>query len=430
MDNMNGMTPVGLVENEFRVTTSSVPNYQTKTLGLTQYTPNRVTSWLGNYNDDMRKIDNFSSSIGAYVEKVIEESDATHQELSNRINDTSSVIAAVERRVDANFADHEVIRTEIQQAATGAAQKIVESEKRLVEMIAQSNANTSSTLAYVQQQVTENDVKHTLNEDLLNQRLHVVEDEVEAIKTTDAVFLQRLKTVETKTSSHEECIAELDADVAAARVDATEARNQAGRNKTAIAALETNNDRQDTTIATLQTRVGELANIGADVNNLKPSRIYIANTYGPLLEVNSVTEIVTNKGISYRDGTIYLPTQLSVTFDPSGFKASSLTINFTTPSAISGKLSTFIYTPYFNIVINNNLTSDMELKLVLNVNGYSTRIIAAHVTVNINTSSRSKSTLNIPNLTALSGNVIGTAAHAAAILSGYDWCALTQHYVS
>lgn len=268
MDNMNGMTPVGLVEGEFKVATSSIPNYQTKRLGLTQYTPNRVTSWLGNYNDDMRKIDNFSSSIGAYVEKVIEDGDAAHQELSGRIADTVSMVAAVERRVDENFTEHEEIRTNIQQVETGAAQKIVESEKRLVEMIQQNNTSTSSTLAHVQQQVTDNDAKHTLAESQLNQRVHVVEDEVAAIKENDTAFRSELNDVKSAVTTHTSSIAELEGDVAAAQGDATTANIRANANATSIEGLWSNQAAQDASIAMLNTRVGELASVGENVNAL------------------------------------------------------------------------------------------------------------------------------------------------------------------
>lgn len=288
MDNMNGMTPVGLVEGEFKVSTSSIPNYQTKRLGLTQYTPNRVTSWLGNYNDDMRKIDNFSSSIGAYVEKVIEDGDATHQELSRKITDTVSMIAAVERRVDENFTEHEEIRTNIQQVETGAAQKIVESEKRLVDMIQQNNTSTSSTLAYVQQQVTDNDAKHTLAESQLNQRVHVVEDEVAAIKENDTAFRSELNDVKSTVTTHTSSIAELEGDVAAAQGDATTANNRANENATEIDWLKTNLTAQDETLGTLQDRVGELENVGQVVNDLNSlPKIIFANYDSNMLRISA-----------------------------------------------------------------------------------------------------------------------------------------------
>lgn len=288
MDNMNGITPVGLVEGEFKVATSSIPNYQTKRLGLTQYTPNRVTSWLGNYNDDMRKIDNFSSSIGAYVEKVIEDGDAAHQELSGRIADTVSMIAAVERRVDENFTEHEEIRTNIQQVETGAAQKIVESEKRLVEMIQQNNTSTSSTLAYVQRQVTDNDAKHTRAETQLNQRVHVVEDEVAAIKENDTAFRSELNGVKSTVTTHTSSIAELEGDVAAAQGDATTANNRANANATSIAGLQSTQTAQDAAITALQTQVGELASVGEDINNLKNSpKIIFANNDSQMLRITN-----------------------------------------------------------------------------------------------------------------------------------------------
>lgn len=301
MDNMNGMTPVGLVEGEFKVTASSIPNYQTKRLGLTQYTPNRVTSWLGNYNDDMRKIDNFSGSIGAYVEKVIEDGDVAHQELNRRINDTVSMIAVVERRVDENFTEHEEIRTNIQQVETGAAQKIIESEKRLVEMIQQNNTSTSSTLAYVQQQVTDNDAKHTLAENQLNQRVHVVEDEVAAIKENDTTFREELDSVKSTVATHTSSIADLEGDVAAAQGDATTAKNKANANATEIAGLKTSQAAQDGTIGTLLTRVDELASVGENVNALMNfPKILLSNTPDTLITIDAI-----HRPLTYRESALH-----------------------------------------------------------------------------------------------------------------------------
>lgn len=260
MDNMNGITPIGLVENEFRVTTSSVPNYQTKNLGLTQYTPNRVTSWLGNYNEDMRKIDKFSTSIGAYVERVLDEGDEAHEELADRINSTASVIAAVERRVDENFADHEEIRTEIQQVATGAAQKIVESEKRLVEMIEEYNESSSSILAYVQQQVIDNDTKHTLVEAGLNQRLHVAEDEILAMKENDVSFGEELDGLERSVMINTSSIHTLGINLKEVDQALTQVKKTANANVNKIGKLQVSDEAQDAAIETLQERVVELAN--------------------------------------------------------------------------------------------------------------------------------------------------------------------------
>ena len=326
MDNMNGMTPVGLVEGEFKVATSSIPNYQTKRLGLTQYTPNRVTSWLGNYNDDMRKIDNFSSSIGAYVEKVIEDGDATHQELSRKITDTVSMIAVVERRVDENFTEHEEIRTNIQQVETGAAQKIVESEKRLVEMIQQNNTSTSSTLAYVQQQVTDNDAKHTLAESQLNQRVHVVEDEVAAIKENDTAFRSELNDVKSTVTTHTSSIAELEGDVAAAQGDATTANNRANANETSIAGLRSTQTAQNAAITALQTRVGELASVGEDVDALKalPAIKILYNTrrytYHYITDNNMSINIPIDDSTTTMDCPIFqINTEIATTLETAAF---------------------------------------------------------------------------------------------------------------
>ena len=375
MDNMNGMTPVGLVEGEFKVTTSSVPNYQTKRLGLTQYTPNRVTSWLGNYNDDMRKIDSFSSSIGAYVEKVIEDGDAAHQELSGRITDTVSMIATVERRVDENFTEHEEIRTNIQQVETGAAQKIVESEKRLVEMIQQNSASTSSTLAYVQQQVADNDAKHTLAESQLNQRVHVVEDEVAAIKENDTAFRSELDNVDSAVATHTRLIADLEGAVAVARGDATTAKIKADANETQIGNLKASQTTQDATINTLQARVGELAVVGNDVNNLKKlNTIKILNT----LSAYDTHNIRSNNqaiNILIEDSREKMNVQI---FDIGNIKE---TVNFTIKYTTNFAKYDMLYIPYMLIQFNRGgpddtlVTRTINVEITTTANGSKTPIV-------------------------------------------------------
>lgn len=360
MDNMNGMTPVGLVEGEFKVATSSIPNYQTKRLGLTQYTPNRVTSWLGNYNDDMRKIDNFSSSIGAYVEKVIEDGDAAHQELSGRIADTVSMVAAVERRVDENFTEHEEIRTNIQQVETGAAQKIVESEKRLVEMIQQNNTSTSSTLAHVQQQVTDNDAKHTLAESQLNQRVHVVEDEVAAIKENDTAFRSELNDVKSAVTTHTSSIAELEGDVAAAQGDATTANIRANANATSIEGLWSNQAAQDASIAMLNTQVGELASVGENVNALMNMPKIIFASYD-----SNMLRISGNQNQSYR---INSNTSIILEASPGTFDNSNkrITINLTFDAG--GLEKCIILIPFLRVSLPTGSPSMGDIICSININ--------------------------------------------------------------
>lgn len=359
MDNMNGMTPVGLVEGEFKVTTSSIPNYQTKRLGLTQYTPNRVTSWLGNYNDDMRKIDNFSSSIGAYVEKVIEDGDAAHQELSRRITDTVSMIATVERRVDENFTEHEEIRTNIQQVETGAAQKIVESEKRLVEMIQQNNTTTSSTLAYVQQQVADNDAKHTLAESQLNQRVHVVEDEVAAIKENNTSFRGELDRVKSTVAGHTSSIAELERDVTAAQGDALTANNKANANATSIAGLQSGQTAQDASITALQTQVGELVNIGHVVNDLNGlPKIIFANYNSQMLRITS------NPTQSYRvDAT----TSLLLEASPGTFDNSNKVITINLNLNAGERENSIIFMPFLRVSLPTGDPTKGTIKCSINI---------------------------------------------------------------
>lgn len=432
MDNMNGMTPVGLVEGEFRVTTSSIPNYQTKHLGLTQYTPNRVTSWLGNYNDDMRKIDNFSSSIGAYVEKVIEDGDAAHQELNRRINDTVSMIAVVERRVDRNFEEHEEIRTNIQQVETGAAQKIIESEKRLVEMIQQNNTSTSSTLAYVQQQVTDNDTKHTLAESQLNQRVHVVEDEVAAIKEHDTAFRSELDSVKSTVATHTSSIADLEEDVTAAQGDATTANNKANANATQIAGLKTSQAAQDATIGTLQTRVGELATVGEDVNELKASRVFYAEPSSSRIVIDNGS--LENIQISLKtnpDGIIEFPNSIIVNFNGTGFTKTTLNINFNIANVNIPNYS-IIFIPRIVVQTLANLDSSDTVTIKIKFNNREMMLIAGKG--ELAASERIEKTglaiLRMPNLKLLSATL--TSDHqnkTKLIFAGYDWYNLNQSYI-
>ena len=208
------MLPVGLEENQFfKVTTSSVPLYQTKNLGLTQYTPNRVTSYLGNYNEDMRRIDKFSVSIGAYVEKVIDEADEAHEILNQKIINNTSIIAFAEQRIDTLEETITELQTDIGNVRVEVDEKISESENKIIEEIGKIEAATSSVTAYLEQEIKDVDNKHTLANNALSQRIHVAEDEILSLKQQENIQTTQISDLQTRTTALETKTAGMQQDI-------------------------------------------------------------------------------------------------------------------------------------------------------------------------------------------------------------------------
>lgn len=282
------MLPVGLEENQFfKVTTSSVPLYQTKNLGLTQYTPNRVTSYLGNYNEDMRRIDKFSVSIGAYVEKVIDEADEAHEILNQKIINNTSIIAFAEQRIDTLEETITELQTDIGNVRVEVDEKISESENKIIEEIGKIEAATSSVTAYLEQEIKDVDTKHTLANNALSQRIHVAEDEILSLKQQENIQTTQISDLQTRTTALETKTAGMQQDIDNNMGDITTLQGDMATAKSNILSLQRTDRVQNSTIESLTEQVAAIQDIGGEVNKLKArTNIVIASLSRNTITIN------------------------------------------------------------------------------------------------------------------------------------------------
>lgn len=277
MEERKGFTPLGIDEDYYKVsTTSTIPVYETPHLGLTQYTPNRITSWLNNYNEDMRKIDKNSSSIASGILKILDDSAAEHQRLQREIDNTNSVMAFNEKRID-NVEDAILdLQGDIADARLYTDQEITRSEAEMTKKLNDAMKATASSIAYVQHEVDRNNFVTSTSIARMEQRLHVAEDELVDIRkdmgaeTADVAALKNdMSNVKTRLTDAEDDIADTMADVA----DLQTANTALGGR---VASLEATEVVQNSTINSLNNQVASMQNIGDDVNALKQKSDLIA----------------------------------------------------------------------------------------------------------------------------------------------------------
>lgn len=196
-----GFTPIGLVDGEYKVRTTSTamyPTYETKNLGLNQFTVYSVPGWMSGYNDDMRKIDKFSTSIGAYIEKNLNEQDAEHELLHERINNTVSLIAYEAKRIDANTSSIAAFPFDQARQDAEFERKITAAKTDLERQIADGVKGTTSYTAYVDKKLDKYQATTTTSYMWTNQRLHTVEDEISTIKETETGLATKVTSNETE----------------------------------------------------------------------------------------------------------------------------------------------------------------------------------------------------------------------------------------
>lgn len=192
-------TPIGLVEGEYKVRTVSTamyPTYETKNLGLNQFTVHSVPGWMSGYNDDMRKIDKYSASIGAYIEKNLNEQDAEHELLHERINNTVSLIAYEAKRIDANTSSIAAFRVDQERQDVEFDRRITAAKTDLEKQIADGVKGTTSYIAYVDKKLDKYQATTTTSYTWTNQRLHTVEDEIKNVKETETVLAAKIASNE------------------------------------------------------------------------------------------------------------------------------------------------------------------------------------------------------------------------------------------
>lgn len=194
-------TPIGLVEGEYKVRTTSTamyPTYETKNLGLNQFTVYSVPGWMSGYNEDMRKIDRYSTSIGAYIEKNLDEQDTEHELLHERINNTVSLIAYEAKRIDANTSSIAAFQVDQERQEVEFDRRITEAQTKLEKQITDGVKATTSYIAYVDKKLDKYQATTTTSYMWTNQRLHTVEDEISTIKETETGLATKVTSNETE----------------------------------------------------------------------------------------------------------------------------------------------------------------------------------------------------------------------------------------
>lgn len=194
-------TPIGLVEGQYKVRTTSTamyPTYETKNLGLNQFTVYSVPGWMSGYNEDMRKIDRYSTSIGAYIEKNLNEQDTEHELLHERIDNTVSLIAYEAKRIDANTSSIAAFRVDQERQEVEFDRRITEAQTKLEKQIADGVKGTTSYIAYVDKKLDKYQATTTTSYMWTNQRLHTVEDEIKIVKETETGLATRVASNETE----------------------------------------------------------------------------------------------------------------------------------------------------------------------------------------------------------------------------------------
>lgn len=251
-------TPIGLVEGEYKVRTTSTamyPTYETKNLGLNQFTVYSVPGWMSGYNEDMRKIDRYSTSIGAYIEKNLDEQDTEHELLHERINNTVSLIAYEAKRIDANTSSIAAFRVDQERQEVEFDRRITEAQTKLEKQIADGVKATTSYIANVDKKLDKYQATTTTSYMWTNQRLHTVEDEIKTIKETETGLA-------TKVSSNEIEINKLKLTTSALDIKQNEIIDKVNEHSTTIreqsseiSSLKVSEAIQDDRLAALNTQV-------------------------------------------------------------------------------------------------------------------------------------------------------------------------------
>lgn len=251
-------TPIGLVEGEYKVRTASTamyPTYETKNLGLNQFTVHSVPGWISAYNDDMRKIDKYSTSIGAYIEKNLNEQDAEHELLHERINNTVSMIAYEANRIDANTSSIAAFRVDQERQEVEFDRRITEAQTDLEKQIAAGVKGTTSYIAYVEKKLDKYQATTTTSYMWTNQRLHTVEDEIRNIKETETGLATKVASNEIEIDRLKLTTGALNAKqneiIDKVNEHASKIREQSSK----ISSLETTETIQDDRLAALNTQV-------------------------------------------------------------------------------------------------------------------------------------------------------------------------------
>lgn len=404
-------TPIGLVEGEYKVRTTSTamyPTYETKNLGLNQFTVYSVPGWMSGYNEDMRKIDRYSTSIGAYIEKNLDEQDTEHELLHERINNTVSLIAYEAKRIDANTSSIAAFRVDQERQEVEFDRRITEAQTKLEKQIADGVKATTSYIAYVDKKLDKYQATTTTSYMWTNQRLHTVEDEIKTIKETETGLA-------TKVSSNEIEINKLKLTTSALGAKQNEIIDKVNEHATTIreqsieiSSLKVSEAIQDDRLAALNTQVqsntNNIARLGGkEVFVLKehPTNTAEVSVYNP--GGNSYT--VTLKMNITKEGDVYYMSKCSYTHEVSIPRAaSSVTLQFLfvfdshiTQEFSESLMLVFIYPRFSFVAATSGNGSDFSPKFItfgVTYNNRPSALKSSMVYANSYISTSSKNALN------------------------------------
>lgn len=394
-------TPIGLVEGEYKVRTTSTamyPTYETKNLGLNQFTVYSVPGWMSGYNDDMRKIDKFSTSIGAYIEKNLNEQDAEHELLHERINNTVSLIAYEAKRIDANTSSIAAFPFDQARQDAEFERKITAAKTDLERQIADGVKGTTSYTANVDKKLDKYQATTTTSYMWTNQRLHTVEDEIRTIKETGTGLATKVTSNETEINKLKQTTSALNTKQREIIDKVNEHTTKIAEQGSEINSLKVTETLQDDRLTALNTQVqsntDNIARLGGkellvlQEHPTNTAQISILNLGGTSYAVRLVIRITKENGVYYMSKCSYTH-DVSI---PRRAASVSLQLQFVFDSNITQEISeslmqVFIYpkfcfvadtpeqgsvlTPMFNgfSVTYNNRPSSLKSSMVY-VNTY------------------------------------------------------------
>lgn len=394
-------TPIGLVEGEYKVRTTSTamyPTYETKNLGLNQFTVYSVPGWMSGYNDDMRKIDKFSTSIGAYIEKNLNEQDAEHELLHERINNTVSLIAYEAKRIDANTSSIAAFPFDQARQDAEFERKITAAKTDLERQIADGVKGTTSYTANVDKKLDKYQATTTTSYMWTNQRLHTVEDEIRTIKETETGLATKVTSNETEINKLKQTTSALNTKQREIIDKVNEHTTKIAEQGSEINSLKVTETLQDDRLTALNTQVqsntDNIARLGGkellvlQEHPTNTAQISILNLGGTSYAVRLVIRITKENGVYYMSKCSYTH-DVSI---PRRAASVSLQLQFVFDSNITQEISeslmqVFIYpkfcfvadtpeqgsvlTPMFNgfSVTYNNRPSSLKSSMVY-VNTY------------------------------------------------------------
>lgn len=337
--------------------------YYTPNLELTQYTPNSKTSYLTNYNEDMRKIDRFSTSIGALIEENVEDTEKMIREVQENVTQVLHRVEDNESDINDLYDWKGKLTTSLAAFKVEVQEEITESENRSKEALAEAMKGTASVIATMQEEIKEQYATTTSSFMAFEQRMGVAEDEIVILKNKkdeqdEAIAEAKNIADEAKTTADD-----ANTKVTAMDTRMTSAEDDIATNQADIASLQATEIVQNSTLDSLTDTVASLETLGEDVNKLKGnSNIKIPRIIQKA--ANTETRVLTNAAMqriglgtyNEADNTIDLPARIKFTMGSDAVDGTPITIRM-----IIDRIPEITDINIWYPVINNGIDIEIEI---------------------------------------------------------------------